>query len=322
MEHSIEVGACQCHYSAHLIAFHSSILNIVELERSESSNMSRTDQQLRALFPRFRILIMGRRNSGKTTILRKMVGSEDGALEIRDEKGRLAEACLSLYVRFVTLTAKKVSDALTPTIDVRAFRKYYVWCIIGTYSVVWATSNMRSPTRAILALSSTIRGVSRPQDLMQAPSFELTMSGISSSRGLVWSTLRTSCTQYGKYLTFSLYSNDHGSRFCIPSDEERAPSDDFELRFFERGTFPGMVPSSDRISLFWSFIVPVVAIFTKWEAFLDRESDRLDIEPDDEELYDKAILKFQETLVMELRKTAHPPSDIVHVQSQWNVIFH
>ena len=38
---------------------------------------------------RFRVLIIGRRNAGKTTILEKMTGSEEGAMpEIRD-RGRL-----------------------------------------------------------------------------------------------------------------------------------------------------------------------------------------------------------------------------------------
>ena len=41
-------------------------------------------------FNRFRVLIIGRRNAGKTTILEKMTGSEEGATrEIRNNEGRL-----------------------------------------------------------------------------------------------------------------------------------------------------------------------------------------------------------------------------------------
>ncbi len=46
-------------------------------------------EDLRGLCKRFRVLIIGRRNAGKTTILEKMTGSEEGAIpEIRDQ-GRL-----------------------------------------------------------------------------------------------------------------------------------------------------------------------------------------------------------------------------------------
>jgi len=47
---------------------------------------------LRLLCKRFRVLIIGRRNAGKTTILEKMTGSEVGAKpEIRDKEGRLVD---------------------------------------------------------------------------------------------------------------------------------------------------------------------------------------------------------------------------------------
>ena len=46
-------------------------------------------EDISRLCKRFRVLIIGRRNAGKTTILEKMTGSEEGALpEIRDKEGR------------------------------------------------------------------------------------------------------------------------------------------------------------------------------------------------------------------------------------------
>ena len=51
--------------------------------------MDVTSEDIRRVCRRFRVLIIGRRNAGKTTILEKMTGSDEGAKpEIRD-KGRL-----------------------------------------------------------------------------------------------------------------------------------------------------------------------------------------------------------------------------------------
>ena len=49
-----------------------------------------SSEDLNRLCNRFRVLIIGRRNAGKTTILENMTGSEEGAKpEIRDKEGRL-----------------------------------------------------------------------------------------------------------------------------------------------------------------------------------------------------------------------------------------
>ncbi|KAF8502140.1 hypothetical protein F5888DRAFT_1669530, partial [Russula emetica] len=54
--------------------------------------MDISSEDLSGLCKRFRVLIMGRRNAGKTTILEKMTGSEEGAKpEIRDKEGRLVD---------------------------------------------------------------------------------------------------------------------------------------------------------------------------------------------------------------------------------------
>ena len=52
--------------------------------------MDVSSEEIREACPRFRVLIVGRRNAGKTTILEKMTGSEAGVKpEIRDERGNL-----------------------------------------------------------------------------------------------------------------------------------------------------------------------------------------------------------------------------------------
>ncbi len=54
------------------------------------TNMVISYEDLTRLCKRFRVLIIGRRDAGKTTILENMSGSEVGVKpEIRDKEGRL-----------------------------------------------------------------------------------------------------------------------------------------------------------------------------------------------------------------------------------------
>ena len=49
-----------------------------------------SSEEIRRVIDRFRVLIIGRRNAGKTTILEKMTGSEEGAKpRIRNKEGDL-----------------------------------------------------------------------------------------------------------------------------------------------------------------------------------------------------------------------------------------
>ena len=52
--------------------------------------MDVSSEEIRQVCDRFRVLIIGRRNAGKTTILENMTGSEEGAKPvIRDKEGHL-----------------------------------------------------------------------------------------------------------------------------------------------------------------------------------------------------------------------------------------
>ena len=63
------------------------------------TNMDLSSEDLNRLCDRFRVLIIGRRNAGKTTILEKMTGSEEGAKpEIRDKEGRLVVRPSLIYL--------------------------------------------------------------------------------------------------------------------------------------------------------------------------------------------------------------------------------
>jgi hypothetical protein len=62
------------------------------------TNMDLSSEDLNRLCNRFRVLIIGRRNAGKTTILEKMTGSEVGAKpEIRDKEGHLVVRASPIY---------------------------------------------------------------------------------------------------------------------------------------------------------------------------------------------------------------------------------
>jgi GTPase SAR1 family protein len=61
--------------------------------------MDLSSEDLNHVCPRFRVLIIGRRNAGKTTILEKMTGSEVGAKpEICDKEGRLVVRPFLIYL--------------------------------------------------------------------------------------------------------------------------------------------------------------------------------------------------------------------------------
>ena len=61
--------------------------------------MDLSSEDLSRVCGRFRVLIIGRRNAGKTTILEKMTGSEVGTKpEIRDKQGRLVVRPFLIYL--------------------------------------------------------------------------------------------------------------------------------------------------------------------------------------------------------------------------------
>ena len=64
--------------------------------------MDLSSEELHSYCDRFRVLIIGRRNAGKTTILEKMTGSEVGAKpEIRDKQGRLVVRPFLIYLTLI-----------------------------------------------------------------------------------------------------------------------------------------------------------------------------------------------------------------------------
>ena len=93
--------------------------------------MDVSPETLKQVCKRYRVLIIGRRNAGKTTILEKMTGSEAGAEpEIRDENGVLV-ACtsLSLYVTFSTQTDDYRMMPCSSSQGWRSVDRHYVYSL-------------------------------------------------------------------------------------------------------------------------------------------------------------------------------------------------
>jgi GTPase SAR1 family protein len=68
----------------------------------DPTNKDISSEDISRLCNRFRVLIIGRRNAGKTTILEKMTGSEVGAKpEIRDKEGRLVVRTSLIYLTLI-----------------------------------------------------------------------------------------------------------------------------------------------------------------------------------------------------------------------------
>ena len=80
-------------------------------------------------------------------------------------------------------------------------------------------------------------------------------------------------------------------------DNPRVPSDSFELAFFNLGTGAGECSSFHSAILQISLLVPVVAVLTKYEAFLDRAKSTLK-ERQGHEPNKKQILSYLDEQVM------------------------
>ncbi|KAE9400639.1 hypothetical protein BT96DRAFT_818949 [Gymnopus androsaceus JB14] len=83
----------------------------------------------------------------------------------------------------------------------------------------------------------------------------------------------------------------HAIWFCMPMDNVRVPSNSFELAFFEKSTGG----------------VPVIAVLTKYEAFVERVKDKLGREPRKKEL----LIYAERDIMSPMRTTVHPPAGYV-----------
>ncbi|KAJ7695290.1 hypothetical protein B0H16DRAFT_1351144 [Mycena metata] len=212
--------------------------------------MPRTIQEIKNLSPRFRILVIGRRNAGKTTILKKMCDSD------AESPGAVAASCNQ-----------------------------------------WAFINHR-PQRGMSDIENEITFRSNPLFVFHdSRGIEAGAEHEKDSQlrtEYLWNFLRK------RSMSERIKDQIHAVWFCIPMDEERAPSAEFELAFFNARESP----------------VPIIAVCTKFEALLDSEMSGEDDSSDaEEEARQAAQSKFDRTVLQALRGTSHPPDQIVQLQN-------
>ncbi|KAJ7488038.1 hypothetical protein FB451DRAFT_1025345 [Mycena latifolia] len=219
--------------------------------------MSLTIDEIKERCPRFRILVLGRRNAGKTTILKKMCGSDGSDLEIINVEG------------------EKVASSTTST-----------WIRRGMSDIENEITFKNNP----LFVFHDSRGVEAGAEHEQN-------SPLSTE--YLWNFLEKRSEET------RIRDQVHAVWFCIPMDNPRAPSAEFELAFFNARCSP----------------VPVIAVFTKFESLLDEAYDNL---PDDDESSDAerdeealkvAQSKFKATVLKAIQSTKCPPNQCVQVQN-------
>ncbi|KAJ7448358.1 hypothetical protein FB451DRAFT_1053847 [Mycena latifolia] len=220
--------------------------------------MSLTIDQIKERCPRLRILVLGRRNAGKTTILKKMCGSDGSGLEIINVKG---ERVTSFF-----LTQKQTQRGMSDIENEITFK--------STPHFVFHDS----------------RGIEAGAEHEQNSTL---------STEYLWNFLEK------RSETTNIQDQVHAVWFCIPMDNPRAPSAEFELAFFNA-----------KRSL-----VPVIAVFTKFESLFDEAYDNL---PDDDDLSDAernqeackvAQSKFKATVLKAIQSTKYPPNQFVQLQN-------
>ncbi|KAF7368426.1 GTP-binding protein [Mycena venus] len=217
--------------------------------------MSVTIEQIKARCPRFRILVIGRRNAGKTTILKKMCDSDGSDLRIVDRYG------LEVDPSILEPDRQRGMSDIENEITFRSNPLFVFHDSRGIEAGAEHDENSPLCTDSLWEFLDKRSRESRIRDQMHA----------------VW--------------------------LCIPMDNQRAPSAEFELAFFNARASP----------------VPVIAVFTKFEALIDEayndlpEDDLSDTEKEKNASRD-AQSKFDKTVLKAIENTTHPPDQCVQLQ--------
>ncbi|KAJ6624346.1 hypothetical protein B0H10DRAFT_1784732 [Mycena sp. CBHHK59/15] len=211
--------------------------------------MSYTAQDIRKLCPQFRVLVIGRRNAGKTTILKKMSGSDGSDVEIRDVNGNKVFALTTLYRRGMSEIENEITFKSNPLFVFHDSRGIEAG----------ADNEENSPLRFNYLQNFIDMRSKKPR--------------LRDQLHAIW---------------------------CV----SLSPSEEFELLFFNQQSSP----------------VPVIAVFTKFEALVDQAYDELAADdasdPDEEEqAYQKAQSNFKEKVLEVVQSTKHPPKDFVQLQN-------
>ncbi|KAF7334077.1 GTP-binding protein [Mycena venus] len=217
--------------------------------------MSHTIEQIKARCPRFRILVIGRRNAGKTAILKKMCNSDGSDLKIVDKNG------------------KEVDPSILEPDRQRGMSDIENEITFGSNPLF-----VFHDSRGIEAGAEHDKNLPLCTDSL----WEFLDKRSRESR---------------------IRNQIHAVWMCIPMDNQRAPSSEFELAFFNARASP----------------VPVIAVFTKFEALIDEayndlpEDDLSDTEKEKNASRD-AQSKFDKTVRKAIENITHPPDQCVQLQ--------
>ncbi|KAJ7488034.1 hypothetical protein FB451DRAFT_731195 [Mycena latifolia] len=219
--------------------------------------MSLTISQIKAKCPRFRILVLGQRNAGKTTILKEMCGSNGSDLEIVNVEGEKVD--LSILEPNRQRGMSDIENEIT-------FKSNALFVFHDSRGIeTGAEQEQNSPL----------------------------------STEYLWNFLEK------RSKTTKIRDQVHAVWFCIPMDNPRASSAEFELAFFNAKRSP----------------VPIIAVFTKFESLIDEAYDNLPEDDDssdgdrDEEALKVAQSKFKATVLKAIQSTKYPPNQFVQLQN-------
>ncbi|KAF8701246.1 hypothetical protein AX14_000509 [Amanita brunnescens Koide BX004] len=229
--------------------------------------------------PHFRILVIGRANAGKTTILEKVCGVARGTQPIIYDK------------RGIKLKVPKPEPNPEPSQKHGKF-KLSIKQLLNRKSVPSTTDLTPSVERGIHDIEHQITYPGSNFIFHDSQGFE---AGASKELDIVWKFIEK-CS-----IAVEMKDQLHAIWYCIPMDSPR-PLLSAELEFFNKGT--------DK--------VPLVVIFTKFDAQIIQESVKLsDLENYQKrwaKAREKADITFQSTYLAKVLRTQHPPKAFLRLE--------
>ncbi|KAF8703648.1 hypothetical protein AX14_014171, partial [Amanita brunnescens Koide BX004] len=235
--------------------------------------------------PHFRILIIGRANAGKTTILEKVCGVAQGTKPIiLDKHG------IKLKANIKPKPKPKPRHMLPSSIN-------------QLFNGKSLTYSMSSPAASVTHLTPSVeRGIHDIEHQITYPGSNFIFhdsqgfeAGASKELEIVWKFIekRSTAVEMKDWL--------HVIWYCIPMDSPR-PLLSTELEFFNKGTGK----------------VPLVVIFTKFDAQIIQESVKLNSWENYQDKWAKARevadITFQSIYLARVLSTQHPPKAYVQLE--------
>ena len=144
--------------------------------------MSDRAANVREKFPPFRILVIGRANAGKTTLLQRVCKTTESPI-VRDRRGRMVTGdCYVVNGPFHADRSLQINADVTGTVGVGICTSSHALFLTTSYSVASMTSSMKFHSKATIVLSSTIHAVLRPVVMMNFKRFNRSLNNVRRTR--------------------------------------------------------------------------------------------------------------------------------------------